>query len=56
MNQPRIAMLASQDKLLREFFSSNADGHERAAVVLFKRLNITVGSLARSDRYIAVAV
>ena len=56
MNQPRIAMLASQDKLLREHFSSHAGGHERAAVVLFRRLSTTVGGLSESDRYIAVAV
>jgi len=56
MTQPRITLLASQDKLLREYFNSQAEGHERAAVVLFKRLNIAVGSLPVSDRYIAVAV
>ena len=56
MNQPRIAMLASQDKLLRELFSSHAGGHEQAAVVLFKRLNITVVGLVGSDRYIAVEI
>ena len=56
MNQPRIALLASQDKLLRAYFNSHAGGHERAAVVLFKRLSITAGGLSGSDRYIAVAV
>ena len=56
MNSPRVTLLASQDKLLREYFNSRADGHERAAVVLFKRLSVTVGGLAASDRYIAVAV
>jgi hypothetical protein len=56
MNQPRITLLASQDKLLREHFNSHTDGHERAAVVLFKRLSITAGGLPTSDRFIAVAI
>jgi molybdopterin-synthase adenylyltransferase len=56
MNQPRVTLLASQDKLLRAHFSSHAGAHERAAVVLFKRLNINIGDLSKSDRYIAVAV
>jgi hypothetical protein len=56
MNQFRITMLASQDKLLREYFNSHPDGHERAAIVLFKRLSHKVAGLLQSDRYIAVAV
>lgn len=56
MTQPRITLLASQDKILREHFNSQAGGHERAAVVLFKRLSIKVGDLPGSDRYIAVAI
>ena len=56
MNQPRITMLASQARLLQEHFSSHEGAPERAAVVLFKRLNIDIGGLSKSDRYIAVAV
>lgn len=56
MSRPRITLLASQDKLLREHFSSHADGHERAAAVMFKRVSITLDGLPASDRYIAVAV
>lgn len=56
MNQPRITLLASQDNLLREHFNSHGRGHERAAIVLFKRLSIAVGSLQKSDRFIAVAI
>ena len=56
MNQPRITLLASQDKVLRAHFGSHAGGHERAAVVLLKRLSITAGNLPTSDRFIAVAV
>jgi hypothetical protein len=56
MNKPRITLLASQDKLLREYFASHAHGHERAAAILFKRLSVTVGDLPRSDRYVAMSV
>jgi hypothetical protein len=55
MNPPRITLLASQDRLLREYFNSHDDGHERAAVVLFKRLSISVTGIPRSDRYVAVS-
>ena len=56
MNRPRITMLASQDKFLREYFNSHPYGHERAAIVLFKRLSHKSADLFQSDRYIAVAV
>lgn len=56
MNSPRITLLATQDRRLREFFGSHDKGHERAAVVLFKRLSISVPGIPDSDRYIAVAV
>lgn len=41
---------------MREHFSSHADGHERAAAVMFKRVCITLDGLPASDRYIGVAV
>lgn len=56
MNQVRITMLASHDKILREYFNSHPDGHEGAAIVLFKRLSLQAAGLLQSDRYIAVAV
>ncbi len=56
MNQPRVVLLASQDKLLRDHFSSHVEGHERAAVVLFRRLSIATCGLPASDRYVAAAV
>lgn len=56
MIQPRITLLASQDKFLREHLDSHASGHERAAVVLFKRLSIAAGGLPMSDRFVAVAI
>lgn len=54
MNPPRITLLASQDRALRDYFESHPQGHERAAVVLFKRLSVSVSGLPTSDRYLAV--
>jgi len=56
MSQPRLTLLPAQDKLLRDHFGSHADGHERAAAVLFKRVNVAIAGLPHSERYIAVAV
>lgn len=55
MTNPRITLLASQAQVLREFFQ-HPEGHERAAVVLFKRYAIAMKELPDSDRYVAVAV
>jgi molybdopterin/thiamine biosynthesis adenylyltransferase len=55
VNQPRVTLLASQDKFMREYFGSHTTGHERAVAVLFTRLSSAAGDLVRSDRYIAVA-
>jgi len=52
----RITLLGSQDSRLREFLGSHPEGHERAAVVLFRRLHLDVPGLSASDRYIAVDV
>lgn len=56
MNEPRVTLLASHDRLLREHLGSYAGGHERAAVVLFKRMSITTSELPKSDRFISVAI
>ena len=56
MTDHRITLLASQEQALREHFSSHGHGHERAAIVLFRRLSVEVHGLAGSDRYVAVAV
>lgn len=55
MTQPRITLLATQDQALRACFQ-HPEGHERAAIVLFKRYSIAVNGLPDSDRYVAVAV
>lgn len=56
MTGPRVSLLASQDKILRDHFSSRPNGHEGAAVVLFKRLCDVVDEFSGSDRYAAVSV
>src|SRR5438093_6580630 len=56
MNSARITLLESQDHQLRNFLQSHPDGHERAAVVLFRRLHRPINGLPSSDRYIAVEV
>lgn len=56
MNRPRILLLESQDNKIRTFMESHRDGHERAAIVLFRRLHRPVHGLPDSDRYLAVEV
>lgn len=56
MNLPRITLLSAQDKKLREFLETHPSGHERAAIVLFRRIHRQVHGLADSDRYLAVDI
>ena len=56
MNGSRLCLLASLERELREFLEADQQGHERAAVVLFRRIAPLVPGLASSDRYIAVEV
>jgi hypothetical protein len=56
VNAPRVTLLASQERTLREYFSAHGAGHERAAVVLFRRLSVALEGLPASDRYLAVSV
>src|SRR6266850_3024158 len=56
MSQARISMLGSQEATLIRFLDSHPLGHERAAIVLFRRLHIDVPGLEESDRYLAVEV
>jgi molybdopterin-synthase adenylyltransferase len=53
MNGARITLLGSQHEALTKFLDSHTDGHEKAAVVLFRRLHIPIEGLEDSDRYIA---
>ena len=52
MNGSRIALTGSQHDALTKFLESHPAGHEKAAVVLFRRLHLPVDRLAKSDRYI----
>lgn len=56
MTGSRITLLGSQHDALTQFLSGHPDGHERAAIVLFRRLHIPVVGLPDSDRYLAVEV
>ncbi len=56
MMQPRITMLGSQEAELRTFLDSHPRGHERGAIVLFRRIVFSTDQLKDSDRYIAVDV
>lgn len=56
MNSPRVALLGSQEERLLNYLQSHPAGHERAAVVLFRRFVRPVDGLAASDRYVAVEV
>lgn len=53
MTAARITLLGSQHDALASHLSSHPDCHEKAAVVLFRRLHISVEGLPDSDRYIA---
>lgn len=54
MDSPRLCLLGSVESRLREHLSGHPDGHERAAVVMFRRYRTRTSALAASDRYVAV--
>lgn len=56
MTRPRITLLGSQHEALVDHLESHPDDHERAALVLFRRLHLPVEWLEDSDRYIAQEV
>jgi molybdopterin-synthase adenylyltransferase len=56
MSQPRISMLGSQEAALTAYLDSHPLGHERAAIVLFRRIHTEVPDLEQSDRFVAVHV
>jgi len=56
MSEARITMLGSQEATLIQFLDSHPLGHERGAIVLFRRLHLTVTGLKQSDRYLAVQI
>lgn len=52
----RISLLGSQEATLVSYLESHPLKHERAAIVLFRRLSISIPDLEGSDRYIAIDV
>jgi len=54
--QPRITMLSSQEERLTAYLESHPQGHERGAIVLFRRFHLSASEMGDSDRYIAVHV
>jgi len=56
MTGHRITMLGSHDRTLQEWLCGHPDGHERGALVLFRRLARVVNNIPASDRFLAVHV
>ena len=56
MSHPRICILGSLEAQLITYLTGHPDGHERAAVVLFRRYHSNIAGLSDSDRYVAVEV
>lgn len=56
MNNPRIVLMGSQHRGLTDFLDSHPKHHERAAIVLFRRICASVEGLADSNRYVAVEI
>jgi hypothetical protein len=54
VNRPRITLLGSSEANLKEYLTTHPEGHERAAIILFRRISRTVKGLPDSDRYISV--
>jgi molybdopterin/thiamine biosynthesis adenylyltransferase len=56
MTGHRITLLGSQDVELRKWLSGHPEGHERGAIVLFRRLARQVRNQPVSDRFLVVSV
>jgi len=54
MSQARITILCSLEASLTSFLDRHALGHERGAIILFRRLHLAVPGLEESDRYLAI--
>lgn len=53
MIKHRITLLGSQDSELQVWLNGDPEGHERAAIVIFRRLARTVNGLSLSNRFLA---
>lgn len=54
--QSRVTLLGSQEAILKAYLGAHPLGHERGAIVLFRRFVTSTRDLAQSDRYVAVDV
>jgi len=56
MKGHRITLLGSQERALRDWLCGHPEGHERGAIVLFRRLARSVQHQEASDRFLAVDI
>ena len=56
MTGHRITMLGSHDRALQEWLCGHPGGHERGALVLFRRLARVVNNIPASDRFLVIDV
>ena len=56
MTTHRITLRGSHDRELQEWLSGHPEGHERGAIVLFRRLARIVHGQPASDRFLAVEI
>lgn len=56
MTGHRITLLGSQDIELREWLSSHPYGHERGALILFRRLSRYIDHQSASDRFLVIDI
>ncbi|MER9971842.1 ThiF family adenylyltransferase [Mesorhizobium sp. M0060] len=56
MNGHRISITGSLDNRLKSWLTGHPDGHERGALVLFRKMERTVAGLSPSTRFVAVDV
>ena len=54
--RPRLTILESKEKQIRDWIMDHPDGHERGCIVFFRRIAHKVEGLALSDRFIAIEV
>ena len=52
----RITLLGSHDRELQVWLNGHPEGHERGAIILFRRLARTVKEQSKSDRFSAVEI
>jgi len=52
----RITLLGSHEQQLRSWLTGHPFGHERGAIILFRRLSRPVKNLPRSDRFLSVEI